>query len=342
MILNSYAVLVAFVGIVRLGVGVSLASLAGRALCRGRRVVDSTAGQRVSDRFYLLLVLGVALFGLNLLSWPLLYLLLQSYVAEFPEVMCIYGVTRIGEGSQGASRHLPMLLIFLQASKPLVVLVGGAWFVLYLINRRCDGAPLLPRLLLLALPLGISGGVDAGAELTYIGLSKSEDPLPSGCCTSPRADDRFVPQGMTDEESRGALTVAFYGGNAILMLGAGLVTRGGRVPGIFALTVLVSTATAMTAVSAAFLIDVSAPKLLHLPLHHCAYDLLPRVPEAAVAMALYVAGVFCIAWAWVARVLGSVDEAHSHAGEMTSRLLRIGLWCYLTSICMLSIELALS
>ena len=57
--------------------------------------------------------------GLGLASWPLLYLLLQSYVPEWPDVMCIYGVTRVGAGSVGASRFLPGLVTALQVLKPL-------------------------------------------------------------------------------------------------------------------------------------------------------------------------------------------------------------------------------
>ena len=85
--------------------------------------------EAVERNAYLMMTLALVLLGLGLASWPLLYLLLQSYVPSWPGVMCIDGVTRIGTGSLGASRFLPGLLTALQVFKPLLMLMGGAWLV---------------------------------------------------------------------------------------------------------------------------------------------------------------------------------------------------------------------
>ena len=53
---------------------------------------------------------------------------------------------------------------------------------------------------------------------------------------------------------------------------------------------------------------MAAPVLLHLPQHHCAYDLLPRFPEITIGLALFAAASFAVGWAWVACRLGRCPE----------------------------------
>jgi hypothetical protein len=137
------------------------------------------------------------LLGLNVVSWPILYLLLQSYVAEWPDVMCIYGVTRIGAGSIGVSRFLPPLVDAPQATKPALVFLSGAWFVLYLLNRRARTVPLTGRVLLVLLAAGLLAAADAAAEVAYLTIPKKEEFLSAGCCTEvfdgPSRASRFLP-----------------------------------------------------------------------------------------------------------------------------------------------------
>src|SRR5207237_8719829 len=75
-----------------------------------------------------------------------------------------------------------------------------------------------------------------------------------------------------------------------------------------ALALLLLGAVLTAAVSGTFLTDVAAPVLLHLPQHHCAYDLLPRFPEITIGLALFAAASFAVGWAWVACRLGRCPE----------------------------------
>ena len=115
MLLNAYAILDSLVApaIVRRAprprVAGRLASLVPPDLAEDRTPLE--------ERNYLLSLLALLLLGLNLASWPLLYLLLQSYVPDWPGVMCIYGVTRVGAGST-ASSIPPALLTALQGISP--------------------------------------------------------------------------------------------------------------------------------------------------------------------------------------------------------------------------------
>src|SRR3712207_9054229 len=118
MILNAYAVLDGFVSLLRLGLGLLVLGLGFSAWWTWARYAPAAEDRKaLEDRCYLVFLLASLLLWLNVASWPIFYLLLQSYVAEWPGVMCIYGVTRIGTGSVGPSRFLPALVTTLQVTK---------------------------------------------------------------------------------------------------------------------------------------------------------------------------------------------------------------------------------
>jgi hypothetical protein len=342
MILNSYALLLGFVALLRLFLGVLVLGIAG---CNRPAVGSLQAPERRTareDRGYLLFLLALLLVGLNLASWPLLYLLLQSYVPEWPGVMCIYGVTQIGKGSLSASRYLPGLLHFLQLAKPLLVFLSGAWATLYVLNRGTRTAPLLDRLFLVLVPLGALAAADACAELAYLAIPKKEVFVSAGCCLGAGAEEdasRFVPPVLLGEAGRVGLTAAYYGGNLILILA--LLSQKGVRSRLFLLLLLLGDA-AVLAISGLFLVEVASPLLLQLPNHHCAYDLIARVPDAVVAVALFVAGSFFVGWAGVARWLGRSRETEPLLAGTVGGLLRLGLWGYAMSLAMLSLELVLA
>jgi hypothetical protein len=337
MILNSYAILTAFVGLLRLLLGLTVTSLgwsASRALARAATAEDRAA---VEGQSYLLVLCTLLLVGLNAASWPLLYLLLQSYVPEWSGVMCIYGVLQVGKDSLGPGRWLPVLLQVLQAAKPVLVFVSGAWFVLYLLNRRTHTGPLLARLFALLIPLGLLAATEAATELTYLAIPKKAEAPPGGCCTVLAAPSWSSGAAAVPPEWA---TGAFVGGNAILLAGLTLCT-GSRRTGPLALGLVLAWGLVALVASGLYLTDVAAPALLQLPHHRCPYDLLPRVPEAVAAVGLYLAGAFCLGWAGVARWAGAGPETAAWLPATVRQLLRLGLWCYLVALTMLAMELAL-
>ena len=86
MILNTYAVLAAFLALLRLLLG-GVVAAAGVAGLR-HRAANPDDRTRDEDRGTLAFLLALLLVGLGVASWPLLYLLLQSYVPEWPGLMC--------------------------------------------------------------------------------------------------------------------------------------------------------------------------------------------------------------------------------------------------------------
>jgi hypothetical protein len=346
VILNAYAVLDAFVSLLRLGLALPVVWLACAAWQTWRQAaLAPDARKALEDRCYLLYLLGCLSLALNVLSWPVFYLLLESYVTEWPGLTCVYGVTRVGAGSVGSSRFLPPLLAALQTSKPLLVFLSGAWFVLYLINRQTRTAPLTGRVLLLILAAGLLGGADAAAELAYLLIPKKEEFLASGCCTAAFAEygpTRFVPKRHLGEAVGAWLSLAYYAANAgmILLLGwcARLSRR--RLPAGW-LAALFVAALVCLAVSAAFLIEVS-PRLLHLPGHYCPYDLASRAPRSLAAVALCFAGTFFAGWGCVAGWLGGGPESEPFAAGTAGSLFRLGVFGYAFSVLVLSLELAVA
>jgi hypothetical protein len=348
MILNAYAVLDAFVSLLRLGLGLLVLWLGLSAWRTWRRQAlgpeDKTS---LEDRCYLLFLLAGLLVWLNVLSWPIFYLLLQSYVPEWPGVMCIYGVTRIGSGSLGPARYLPGLVTALQFLKPALVFLSGAWFVLYLVNRRTRTAPLTGRVLVLLLVAGLVAVADSAAEVAYLAIPKKEEFPSGGCCTTvfdaAPGGSRFLPRALVGENLVPWLVAAFYAVNGgmvlALLIGVRLCRRRLRPAW---LGFLLAGAALSVAVNALFLVEVVSPRLLRRPYHHCPYDLVSSAPEGLAAVALFLGGACCVGWACVAAGLGANTESRAHLPRMVARLLSVAFLCYLWSMVMISVELALA
>jgi hypothetical protein len=347
MILNGYAVLDAFLSLLRLGLGIAVVGLGLIAWRSWSRAHDGEERTALEDRCYLLFLLAGLLLALNVLSWPIFYLLLQSYVPEWPGVMCIYGVTRVGSGSLGPSRFLPPLVAALQVMKPLLVFLSGAWFVLYLVNRATPTAPLTGRVLVVLTAAGLLAVTDAAAEAAYLAIPKKERFLSAGCCTAAfdgeQLPSRFLPRSRVGEGAAPWFYALYYvvNGGMIAALAACVRASRRRAP-VRWLGPLLLGALLSVAVNGAFLVEVAAPRLLHLPYHHCPYDLVPRAPESLVAVALFLAGAFSIGWACTVSWLGRASGARPLLAGAVGQLLHLALLGYSASVVMLSVELALA
>ena len=343
MILNAYAVLSGFVVVLRGIAAVLVIGLACHVL-RNRRRAESSPTERTEseNRFYLLSLLSAWLLGLSLISWPLLYLLLQSYVPHWPGVMCIYGVTQIGVGSSGASRFLPGLIAALQLLKPAAVFVSGGWWVLYRIQRGTQTGPLMGQILLTQLALGVLALTDAVIEGAYLVIPKKEEFLFTGCCTSGVSDlsDRSTAWLATLSDGLGPtwLSVAFYLVNFGLVLGLWCCRRRENSPGMSLVLLGVVLAAPLTA---AYLVEIAAPAVLRLPYHHCLYDLIPRAPDMVLAIVLFVMGTCCVGWASAVRWLADRPETRNLARSEQDWLLSAGLSCYVGALVMTFLEVHL-
>jgi hypothetical protein len=316
MILNGYSVLALFAGAVEFALGLAVVLLAVRARRAQRGREGAAAGRRDGAPGSLLPLASGALLGVSLASWPLLYLLLASYVPQWRDVMCIQGVARIGQGSLGAPGWLPTLVGALQVTKPLLVFATGAWLVLHLADRRTTTSPLGGRVLVAVALAGAIAAVDAAVQVAYVAIPKQEQSLSVGCClaTGPAGEVGPVSRAGyvgSGARPRTALVLVFYAASAALAAwtgragfrraAAGARPPAGTVPLLFA-------ALATLPVGVLFLRNVAAPAFLGLPDHTCAYCLVGSEPLGLLAIALFLLGVLATAWSCLAARLADVPE----------------------------------
>jgi hypothetical protein len=316
MTVSTYTVVAAFVSVLEFALGAVALVAAVRLLVR-REPHEREDGAAAQALF----LPGVVLAGLSALSIPLLYLLLRSWVPQWPDAMCVQGVARIGAGASGATGLLPSLLSALVVTKPLVAFAAGAWILVHLADRRTETAPLAGRVVLL---LGVSGAaavLDAALEGTYLLLPKVQPAFASGCCTTAT----LVPGGDGVAAAPLAVTAALVATALGAALAAHLGVRAlasGRVAATW------SVASAVCAVGtlwsgSGFLSGVLAPSRLRLPFHGCVHCLLDGAPEYAAAVALGLVGAWCAGWAAVVSGSAAGTAAAEPARALCRRLLGV-------------------
>ena len=85
-----------------------------------------------------------------------------------------------------------------------------------------------------------------------------------------------------------------------------------------------------------------APTVLHLPFHRCPYDLVSKAPDIVVGAALGVGGYFGVAWALAASLLAPRDLVGRSVIHVQQRLLGGATKCYIASLLVISLGLALA
>jgi hypothetical protein len=330
VIANPFSVVAAFAAILRLALGLFVLAASILAIRGWRRARAAGCGE---ERFYLLVAASVVLTALAVVSWPLLYLVLQSYVPLWPGVMCVQGVTRIGTGSVGAAAWLPHLLQVLAVTKPLLVFASGAWLVLHLVNRRQRTEGLTGRVLAALVVCAFLAVADSAVETAYLFVPKQERVLAAGCCGGDIAAEPFARASLPLVAGTGQRTLvsaAFLGLGSIIVMALTAAIRRGR-PW---LAVSLMGAVISLPLGLVFLFDIAAPWFLHLPYHHCVYCLARWMPETLVGILLYVFGAFAAAWAFAARG----QATGGGAGEAVAiPLLRMARFCYLGSLLMAAV-----
>jgi hypothetical protein len=334
MILNAFALVDGFVCLARLVVACGLAALALAAWRSKTSGPSAALGAFSENRRTLVILLAAVLAGLNIVAWPLLYSVLQSYVPYWPGVMCIYGVTRIGEGSEGPSRWLPTILTTLQLIKPAIVFLSGGWLVAYIADRASPTKLPGGRWLGLVVAMSTLSIADAGLELTYLAIPKAERFLEVGCCVT-AADSGASGRGLVPlaAESVRQVGLAHFALSAIFAAAIAALLARERPVDFRAAAVLVVTAAALVPIATAFLCYVAAPALLHLPYHPCAYCLLRTAPESVLGIGSFLIGTFCVGW------LALLHWSSLGGGPLAYRLLVIALFGYLGSLALFSAEL---
>lgn len=342
---NGYEVLGFFLCLIRLFLAGTVVLLGIPLWHASRRTLHAEQKQSSENDSYLLFLLIAVLIGLNVASWPVLYLVLQSYVQEWPEIMCIYGVTKIGADSIGISRYLPGLLTGLFWLKPLLVFASGASLVLYFINRRCHSPSAFRNTVAAFLFTGVLTISDSLTECSYLSIPMAETRIEGGCCIdtleSLRRDSQFQPRSQLDEHQKNWLNISYFSLNLAIILGllARLQFRTASlkwdcpfyVCGLLAVPV-----------SYYFLIETAAPAILRLPFHNCPYDLITAAPESVLTIVLFLSGLFSLGWSSIAAYFGSRNLPVEQSQDLVSKLRFVAWFGYAGSLLLMTIELHLA
>jgi hypothetical protein len=195
---------------------------------------------------------------------------------------------------------------------------------------------LLARILLVLTCLGVGSGLDSAAEAAYLVIPKKNEVLASGCCTVPPAGALTTAgTGLLPAAQRPWLLAAYFGTNVGLVVALARYRRSGA-PGMGSLLAMVLAA---SVVSALFLTEVLAPRVLGQPEHHCAYDLVPRFPHLVLGAALFVWGSFSVGWAVVARRLASATQLQHLMGAKVAAMVRHAQLGFVLSMVLISFGL---
>ncbi|HEV3024446.1 MAG TPA: hypothetical protein VGX76_18345, partial [Pirellulales bacterium] len=114
MLGSGYVAVGAFLGVLQLAAAAWAMVVGLRSWFASRDVRPDLAQERLEERTYLAALLGYLVLGLSLVSWLVFYLMLDSFVPQWPGAMCIYGITQIGSGSDGIYSWLPTLVSVVQ------------------------------------------------------------------------------------------------------------------------------------------------------------------------------------------------------------------------------------
>lgn len=338
MILNLYTILMIFIAAVAIGLGLFLGVYAFMLYKRSRAQISSDAQSLFEARTYLVLLMAVVLLVVRLLSWPLFYATLLSFVPDIEGAMCIYGVTQV----------LPQLSTFLQMVKPIVFFLIGAWLLLHGLDRKTKTYALMSRKFLFLLVVTLFILADSLGDLVY--MFKMNPTTTVYCCTTVfdigSRPSSLISQSLLGQAYRTFMIPLYYVSNLVLMGSVGLVlSRGGlKNPARrrrFTLIALVALALLNVAAVALALIEDLGPKLMNLPYHHDPYDLVQKVPDSPIFVALFILGTFAIGWALVVDVIGTKEETREIIPKYLRNLLKFSLLCLLLSLVMVSLHLLL-
>jgi hypothetical protein len=342
MIVNKYSVLTLFMAAVAAALSGVLAAAALWAAWRIRGSRGELDASRAERSIHWAALVAVVCLGLLLISWPLLYATLDSFVPEIPGAMCIYGVTKV----------MPVTVALIQAAKPAAIFLLGAWVLLESVRRQ-SGMP--PRGVRAMLALAVVAGFMAcaqGAELYYVfNIDSLNEVSCCSCCgdagaSKLQAPAFYLPWALPSSTSRVLLNSLFFGATPLLALWLLVRSRRGtpRSQG-FALAASVSLLLAAAGIALVALLEfceVLAPLLMRLPFHHCLYCLLlnGRAPDSPLIFGNMTIGCFAAGWAAVVGITLPTRSPMPEALRLHQRMCVLGFTTLLASVLMVVIHVA--
>jgi hypothetical protein len=305
MILNALSITMIFLGVL----SVLLAIWGGTyslILCRKwKRPSRPEEKTSLEDRSYLVLLIMVIVLLVRLINWPLFYITLQSFISDIEGAMCIFGVTQVKPG----------LTRFLEFLKPITFFLIGGWFILHILDRATKTSPLMRRKLFLLSIISLLVLIDSLGDIFLI-LGIAPESLVS-CCTTItdilNRPTRTTPESIFGPEYAHPLQVLFFITHLALIGIIGITLKSKTLEITFLRRRPILGLLFLFAILNAFIfllsqIEVFAPRMMHLPFHHCLYCLWQYVPDSIAMYLFFILGTFSVGWGFTTELFGRHGE----------------------------------
>ncbi len=284
----------------------------------------------LEDRSYLVLLILAIVLMMRLINWPLFYATLQSFITDVEGAMCIFGVTQVKPG----------LTRFLELLKPINFFLIGGWLLLHFLDRGTKTSPLMRRKLLLLSVIGLFVLFDSIGDILLMIRIVPESLI--SCCTTItdilNRPTRATPESIFGPEYAQPLQALFFITHLALMglIGVTLKSKIFRRP-ILGLLFLFSLLNAILFLLSQ--IEVFAPRMMHLPFHHCLYCLWQYVPDSIIMYLLFILGTFSVGWAFTTDLFGKIGEASDLLPNYLRKIYSFAFFFLSASLIMLVIHL---
>jgi hypothetical protein len=250
---------------------------------------------------------------MRLINWPLFYATLQSFITDVEGAMCIFGVTQVKPG----------LTRFLELLKPINFFLIGGWLLLHFLDRGTKTSPLMRRKLLLLSVIGLFVLFDSIGDILLMIRIVPESLI--SCCTTItdilNRPTRATPESIFGPEYAQPIQALFFITHLALMgfIGVTLKSKIFRRP-ILGLLFLFSLLNAILFLLSQ--IEVFAPRMMHLPFHHCLYCLWQYVPDSIIMYLFFILGTFSVGWGFTTELFGR----HGETADLLPIFLRKIYW----------------
>ncbi len=335
MILNIYTIIMLFISVVTGLLAVPLGVLSFKVYRRWGSSLYDEEKTSIENRSYLLMLMATVVLFIKLLTWPFLYVSLQSYIPNIQGAMCIFGVTQ----------NQPILSAVVQIFKPITFFLISAWLFLNRLDRKTETSPLFrKKFLLLSI---VSLIVLSDSVLDFLYLTGFDIKVFVSCCTTFfDLPDRGV-AGMAvsllgEGYGRYLLPLYYISGLAFTASQIVLFRRLAGGSGLAAtLTAGVALSIINAVVTVLTMFEVIAPKAMNLPLHHCIYCMWQYEPYSIIMTALFIIGTFAPGWALILYKTGRHEETIPFLENMLRRLSSAAMVCIAASMALATLYMIL-
>ncbi len=334
MILNAYSIIVLFSCLVTGVLAFLLTIFSLRISLKYKDGITDTERSELQDRAYLMLLIANVVLVIEILSWPLLYLTLQSYISYIQGAMCIFGVTQ-------AQKSLSAVV---QIYKPLVFFLVGGWLLLNKLDSATETSPLFKRKFLFLFIVSLLVMLDKLIEIYYITEFNVE--VDVGCCTTvfdlPGRKTSVVSESIFGKYYREYLLYIYYVSNSVLVFFMAFSYRGVKAKKggvLLSITALLAAFNSVVTILAFF--ETIAPVIMDTPGHHCIYCMWQYAPDSILITLLFIVGSFSPGWALLLYITGRHKETLETLQSYIKRLSLIGMISIATSVILVSIHILL-